>query len=405
MTEFWEPRTEADLKASLGQGLFTESHIFDAKKQPPPPTKNEDIAVDFASFAVDGGKILYGVHQPKSNGLSQLIPFKTDDLAERLDQIARGGLVDPPVRIRCVDIASNDSPGLGYLLVVIPRSPDAPHMVAGRYRYRSDRTNSIPSNAEVRRLIAERVASQRDIAALLIEEVERDPTGSALRTQGHMFIVGQPLVSSSDLLARALGTQNWQSWLNGDFRQRVASVTARRPVIPDLFESADHLSARMQGWAIRTYEMGIDRNIQPNGDRPASENELLDLEIRDDGGLRLFCGRASFVWGSSGPTIYSDLVVTLTRRFVRAAAAVSAKAQFQGEWGFGLALRGIGVAAVEPGLLGARGQRRVDAYDATATASYEQVESGPDQIVRQLLTRFFRGLGYLDQIPGLADDI
>ena len=143
VTDFWGPRTEAELQTAIDQGLVRESHVFDVKKQPPPPEKNRDIAIDLANFAVDGGRILYGVHQPNFSGPTTLAPFDVSGLSERLDQIALGGSIDPPLRIRCVDIPSDTNPGRGYLLVVVPRSPQAPHMVDGRYRYRSDRTNSV----------------------------------------------------------------------------------------------------------------------------------------------------------------------------------------------------------------------------------------------------------------------
>ena len=44
---------------------------------------------------------------------------------------------------------------------------------------------------------------------------------------------------------------------------------------------------------------------------------------------------------------------------------------------------------------------RLDPYDETATVTFEQLKQDPDSVVRLLLTRFFRGLGRLDYIPGL----
>jgi len=399
MTERWEPRTEADLEAANTQGLLKETHIFDVKKQPPPSQKNQDIAVDFASFAVDGGRILYGADQPKSNGPTTLVPFDTNGLTERLDQIARGGHIDPPLRIRCQDVPSTAQAGLGYMLVVIPRSPDAPHQVDGKYRGRSDRTNTILSDVEVRRIMAERRERDRDIAAFLEEEVARDPTGQELRTQGHLFVVAQPIRAHGHLLRRAIGTNDWRLWVQGDFRQEVQSFKPTRAFAPDLFGQggATDVHARMSGWAVHTHEMAPDRHIQDNGAHRAEEDDLLDLEIRDDGGLRLFCARATLQYPERR-VIFDSLIVTLARRMVRAALAVSKKTDFLGEWGFGLALRGMGTAFVERGLA-----YRIEPYDETAVVSYEQLVQDPDGVVRQLLGRFFRGLGYLDYIPDLGD--
>ena len=162
----------------------------------------------------------FGLRQPSSTGATTRAPFDITGLPERLDQVARGALIDPPLRIRCEQIDSVERPGLGYLLVVIPPSPDAPHMVGGRYRGRADRTNTILSDAEVRRLHQERSPGTIDLTAMLDDEVARDPTSAELRTQGHLYVLGQPLNAPGDLLSRALGANDWRPWLRGDFLRR-----------------------------------------------------------------------------------------------------------------------------------------------------------------------------------------
>ncbi|MBJ7594875.1 MAG: hypothetical protein JF886_08435 [Candidatus Dormibacteraeota bacterium] len=201
MTEHWQPRTEADIQAAIDQGLVRESHVFDVKKPPPPPSKNVDIAVDLACFAVDGGRILYGVSQPDSTAPTTLAPFDVSGLPERLDQIARGGVIDPPLNIRVLNIASEADPSRGYLWVTVPPSPDAPHAVDGRFRSRSDRTNTILSSHEVARLIAERTGRLVSARGLLDEEITRDPTAADLRQQLHLFMVAQPHMGRRDLLS------------------------------------------------------------------------------------------------------------------------------------------------------------------------------------------------------------
>lgn len=400
MIEHWEPRTEADVRSAITQGLVRESHVFDFKKAPPPPARNVDIAIDLANFAVDGGRILFGVHQRQSTGPCELAPFDLSGLPERLDQIARGGLIDPPLRIRCTEIPSESDTSKGYLLVIVPPSSVAPHQVDGRYRYRSDRTNAVPSDHEVRRLIAERMARGVDLAELLSEEVSRDPTDPSLRTQGHLFMLAQPLYAAGDLLARTFPSPDWRRWLQEDFQQRVIAVPYGGGG-PDLFGDAQTLSARVVGWAVSTFQIASGRTIRPNGVYPATEDQLLDLEVRDDGGLRLFCGRASFRWTDDSYVINISLIVRLARRLIRAAAAVSARTGFQGEWGFALAIRGIGEASIDLGPIAGLNARRVDAYDQVTTASADVVDADPDIVAYHLLSRFFRGLGFIGQIPGL----
>jgi hypothetical protein len=59
MAGAWTPRSEADIQSAIDAGLVRETHVFDAKREQPPPIgKNLDIAIDLASFAVDSGRIL-----------------------------------------------------------------------------------------------------------------------------------------------------------------------------------------------------------------------------------------------------------------------------------------------------------------------------------------------------------
>jgi hypothetical protein len=401
VTDYWQPHTEADIQAAIDQGVVRESHVFDAKRQPPPANKNLDIAVDLASFAVDGGSILYGVTQPKSTGPTTLAPFDLADVPERLDQIARGGAIDPPLTIRVLDISSEADPGRGYLWVHIPPSPDAPHAVDGRFRGRSDRTNMVLSSHAVAKLIAARASRVADARALLAAEVARDPTPVDMRSQLHLFLVAQPAAGRRDLLNHAIGSQNWRTWIEGDFKTTIRTVPSQGE--PDLFNSAGSLYPRVDGWAVGTYEIGEDRSIRPNGPRPATEHQLLDLEIRDDGGLRLFCGGASDDVSETDHRVLPGLIATLTQRVLRGAVAVSDKTGYQGAWAFGLALRGPGTLGIHRGLIQGFAERRVNPYDEVATATIDELRSRPNAIARDLLKRFYRAFGFLDQVPGLPD--
>lgn len=378
-----------------------ESHVFDAKQQPPPPSKNLDIAVDLASFAVDGGSILFGVRQPSSTGATTLAPFDLTGVPERLDQIARGGTIDPPLAIRVLDIPSDAAMGRGYLWVHIPPSPDAPHAVDGRFRGRSDRTNMVLSSHAVTRLIAAKASRVVDVRALLDAEVARDPTPSGTQTQLHLFVVAQPAAGRRDLMSRALGSQNWRPWLEGPFKSTVLAVPSQGE--PDLFNTAGMLYPRVDGWAVSTYEMGEDRSVRASGPGPVTERQLLDFEIRDDGGIRLFCGRASSQISDSDRRVAAGLIATLTQRVLQGAVAVSDKAAYQGAWMFGLALRGPGPIALQGGALRGYVERHVEPYEETALASIDDLRFRRDEIARSLLQRFYRAFGFLDQVPGIPD--
>lgn len=69
----------------------------------------------------------------------------TERTAGEVEQAART-TPDPPLAIPTEEISSAASDGTGYLIVRIPASPVAPHMVDNRYFGRGDKTpKSSPS--------------------------------------------------------------------------------------------------------------------------------------------------------------------------------------------------------------------------------------------------------------------
>jgi hypothetical protein len=63
----WVPRSEADLQAGIDGGLVGESHYLDLKAVPATKGDNKEAARDLASFAVDGGTLIYGIAEDKVN--------------------------------------------------------------------------------------------------------------------------------------------------------------------------------------------------------------------------------------------------------------------------------------------------------------------------------------------------
>jgi hypothetical protein len=109
------------------------------------------LAIDLASFAVDGGTIFIGVSEDKATDQFTLTPFRLEGVAERLEQLGRLRL-DPPLSVRCLPLRAASDDLEGCLVVQIPQSPDALHMVAGIYRGRGEKTNIELGDAEVRRI-------------------------------------------------------------------------------------------------------------------------------------------------------------------------------------------------------------------------------------------------------------
>lgn len=197
----WPPLTEADVLAALARGDIVESSQLDVKLQ----IGNSDgerrgTAKDLASFAIDGGALLIGVREDKANRKFFPGPFALHDVVERVELIA-ATLVEPSLPVYPREIPS-DREGFGYLWVDIPESPDAPHMVDGRYYGRGERTNRKLGDAEVRRLHRNRGAELELSRTALDALHNHDPYPSARLAadteagpdaeHGHLYLVATP---------------------------------------------------------------------------------------------------------------------------------------------------------------------------------------------------------------------
>jgi hypothetical protein len=172
----------------------------------------------------------------------------------------------------------------GYLLVAVPSTPHEPRQVDGVYYGRGDTTRYRLAAAEVERCYQQGLRIQRDIQALLEEAVQNDPWPA--RRHAHLFGVAQPVSPRSDLLLRALGAdaKAWHDFLHGRVRSGPSNLW-----YPDLPGASD-VSRRAWGWALSSVEMP-GRVIDTSDEH--RETGVIDLEVREDGGLRLFCGGAS----------------------------------------------------------------------------------------------------------------
>jgi hypothetical protein len=98
-----------------------------------------------------------------------------------------------------------------------------------------------------------------------------------------------------------------------------------------------------------SYYLDSDRSVKIEGDSHPAHSGILDLECREDGGLRLYYGRASDMDGKTGSRwLMLEAIVGETAGVIEAARVVSREAAFHGAWAFGVALRGVrGIAAYD----------------------------------------------------------
>ena len=386
-TPQWLPRTVDELRGAAESGAFTERHYCDIKRVLDKGEKgNRSLAIDLAAFAIDGGVVVVGLDEGQSP--PALSPNLIRGAKERIDQVARSR-IDPPLAVTVHEIAADDA-GQGFLVIVVPASPAAPHMVEGRYRGRSDTTNTILSDPEVRRVRALRAEALRSIHQVLKGEIDRDPVPQEAREQAHLFVVAQPAYADPEMLQRALGS-TWREWI----AQEVLNVPRLdQEWSPDFREVQHRVHRSPDGWTATSLQPG-----RVTGDA-VRENHLLDLEIREDGGVRLFCGRASDTFarshGSEGRKVILEVIVAgLAIRVVRAARLVSEKGGYVGNWDLGLAITGIRHTysyAVASTILADPLPYAADSYVQTTSATFAELMADPDAIVERLFGRLNRGL-------------
>jgi hypothetical protein len=116
-------------------------------------------ADDIASFAIAGGVIIYGVAE-QTAGPPLLHPIPLAGLSERLEGIARTRISEP-LSIRTTPLPAAAGAGLGYLMVHVPMSPRAPHMVGGKYYGRDENPKRELTNEDVVRLLERRLAAMQ----------------------------------------------------------------------------------------------------------------------------------------------------------------------------------------------------------------------------------------------------
>jgi hypothetical protein len=286
-------------------------------------------------------------------------------------------------------------------------------MVDGKYYGRGDTTKYVLSDAEAQRLHQLALRRQHDAEDLLEKEIRLDPFPPDFRRHAHLFGIAQPVSARRDLLQQGLkDPEGWHRFIHSKIRsgtagQPLGDDLSPRGWSPDLPKISD-ISRRARGWALSSSGMSPGRKVVPPEPLDVDlfqrqEKRLLDLEIREDGGLRLFCGRASDTLGpSSIECVIEGLILGLTKRLVLAAATVAEATVYFGQWDFGVAVTGL------RDLVSLRLIQHSDDepmpfseehYRETLRVTYERLVKDSDSIVEELTGRLNRALGGSAPVP------
>lgn len=285
----WIPRSEEDLvKASVTRSL-EETVTFDAKKEV--PTKSIETAKDVSALAnTAGGVLLYGVDEDDSGCPCLLNPIPLANQRERIDQIVRTSVDEVPTYTISA-ISSQADSTKGYLVVLVPPSERAPHMVIAkgerRFYGRGETGNYILSQAEVARLYERRQQVTTSNVEPFLQGFLDDPPIPRSGNFAHLYIVAKPVLRDDDILIKARKS--------GESSEDMLSTLIEEVRMNDVYDIQSYSPDFMRppkGWK-RHPEGFVGKMVYASENDPRPDAHTLQIRVNLDGSASLFCGRAS----------------------------------------------------------------------------------------------------------------
>jgi hypothetical protein len=380
----------ADLVAAAESGTLAETQWVELKAAIPASTSaaNLEVARDLASLSVDGGLLVVGVKDPGTK--AEHVVGTTDDLEglkSRLGQIAASTRVQPPLHVCFVPpIVSPDDSTRAVLLVTVPPSASAPHMVDEKYWGRGATGKRPLSDVEVDRLMAERRRRRDDF----VEKLRSMQLGGPLpepnaRQNGHLYIMAEPAVglAGPSLTEAATGQHP---------RQLVTEALSFSPQWRPSFESLIYVVNHPDGLALASWLPPVET---------PDEKDMLYLLLTDGGSVQVTSGRGTCPYGRDGDRIgiASNHIMEIVHQTHAFAAHVGRSyLRYSGIWNVGVHLSGIAgrppLQAFNQGHWDFRPSPfQAAEYIRTSSASTEDLADRTSSIVEVLLGDLARGLG------------
>jgi hypothetical protein len=373
-------------EAAAGR-LLDETHWVELKKDLP---NNTDLAKGLASLAVDGGLLLAGVTDDDGRA-GDVCGTNLVGLVDRVGHVARDK-VRPSLIVRTHEVRDPDREGVGCLLVHVPRSTEAPHMVDHVYYGRGDRARIRLSDEQVRAIMDERARARSDIISELHRMVEDDPISAGDRRSGHLYLLTHPEFAPAEALVDFLSDRDSGRVIV----QMMNGIVQDEPKdYPPSIGGLSGPSTRAEGRAFTSYH--------PE-EGPRREEFTLEVVIREDGGVRLMCGRGTAEYRAphtlDPPTmvVILGLVLSLARQIVTLAGQIGDQhAAYQGQWRLGILidrLKGVLPAdRLHPMSGSVGGPYSRDTYERITSATTEELTGAPGQVAERLVAPLLRGLG------------
>ncbi|HXI26738.1 MAG TPA: ATP-binding protein [Pyrinomonadaceae bacterium] len=333
----WIPKTEEEIIDAAANRTLEETITFDGKREI--SSKNIEIAKDISAFAnTSGGVLIYGLAEDSDGKLAILNPIKLKGERERIDQIVRTAIDEVPF-IKITAIETQHDPSIGYLIVIVPPSERAPHMVIvkgeSRYYGRAATGNCVLNQANVAQLFERRRVAEQSIVPQLEQAIKEAPLPDNDKF-AHLHIVARPALADDTLLDRCvLSGRNHKELLTEVLDQVSRSGIYRDGYVPDIGYPGS-------GWARRPEGYYGKCHYGPE------EDMGVHFQFNLDGSAWLFSGRAAEAHGEGDPkTFFSSIVAGTTTKFLAVLGELYDRANYLGMVDIGLAVTGLQGCAPE----------------------------------------------------------
>ena len=368
-------------------GLLEESAWCELKEMATRPGSskkdaNLEMARDLASLSVDGGILIYGV---RDKDLA-VVGCDTTGLADRIAQVSATRIKPPLSPAILPSLENPDDDSLAVLIVQVPPSPLAPHMVDQSYWGRSSNGKRKLEDAEVRRLLLQRDRGEDAFRTRLIALEDHDPLVGHIQDHptgnGHVYLVAEPTAP----VARDDGLQEW-----GRIRDALRpSRSGRWGTVADCTRYSPHPA----GEAYAT----VETNAEPQAAR--YERHLCHVLIQDDGSIEVVSGGGTAERESQDGTVtkYLDvgLVSTLTVQTLQMVEGWSKAWGYTGTWRVGLRVTNtFGAVRTTHDWFGRSPAFKADEY--VATTVMQGIGDASLDLAQPLLKGLYRGLGMVDE--------
>jgi len=389
----WNPQSEEALAQAVDLGLLEETHYLELKGLVPPgKVANKELARDLAQFGIDGGVLLVGVREQE--GAPLLSPVPLPGLCERIEQVAVTR-IDPPLFVACTEIRSAADDSIGYVVVRVPPSASAPHMVDGVYPARGDKSRRQLTDTEVARYHQARQTSTAGLSKLLDEYVARDPVPVELRKQARLFVVASPTNPRPEMLLGLFDGGSAQARLFGliGAAERVPGLQ-ENALLPPRMSYASSFGTRADGVAM-TSGLGINRSVESN--TRGDVNDIFEIEFTEEGMLRVFNSRLSDQpSGGSDQRILDTTLPQTVRQTVNLTAGIAQTVGYFGMWKLGVVATGVAGLVIWRDRAGFWDlppyPSDQNEYRAMTTASTIELYQQPGAVTVRLVGRYLRTL-------------